>query len=39
MRPYLSPGDVRGKFRKRKGVSGNMFDNYVDLMHVSDVEL
>ena len=33
MRPYANPGEIRGKFRKRKGVSGNMFDNYVDLMH------
>ena len=33
MRPYANPSDIRGKFRKRKGVSGNLFDNYVDLMY------
>jgi SWI/SNF-related matrix-associated actin-dependent regulator 1 of chromatin subfamily A len=33
MRPYANPSDIRGKLRKRKGVSGNLFDNYVDLMH------
>ena len=35
MRPYTSPADVRVKHRKRKGVSANLFDNYVELMLVS----
>lgn len=34
MRPYAGPGDIRTKLRKRKGVSGNLFDNYVELMLV-----
>ena len=33
MRPYESPSDARGKLRKRKGVPGVLFDNYVELMH------